>query len=346
MRKNEVNAIRTEEELANMSSAEITKLKKESAQAVSKAIVVDHARVMSVSFKLLNVPSHQRRLDIKRAAIIASAWDNSNCQIISVAYYDGLLWIIDGMHRVNAAIMAHIHNPEIKKPITSLCCQLFVEKSREECCLIFVYQNEKKSLKPYDRYKALLLSGNKRNKGAIAAQLVFDIITRKYGIMIQDNEQRGCLSAVQAPFVMAQRRPDAKEALDWIFSVLVNSDFYHQESGMAADIIRGMEDIYDTFKDYHLGVATKVCINIFEDNTYKTLLSKYAKYYQGIDKRTAIKHYFKKCIGEQMLKDGITPPPTVIQAIDLSKAGVVPAKPTTKKAKKNAPKKGTTSKNK
>ena len=336
--------LRTESELYNLPQEQRDAIHEESEKIVKEQCEKKcaHAYIAAIPLHLLNTPDCQRELDMARAEKIAKMWDDDNCAVITVAYIDGFFWVIDGQHRVNAALIAHLCNTNITEPITELCCQVFLNKTKEDACLTFVAQNDKKPLSPYNKYHALLGSKNKENKGAIAAQLIYNIITVKYGVPIQSQSQKGCLSAVQAPFILAQRKSDAKEALDWIFGVLVNSDFYQQDSGMAADIIRGMEDIYDTFKDYHLGVATKVCINIFEDNTYKTLLSKYAKYYQGIDKRTAIKHYFKKCIGEQMLRDKITPPPTVVQAIDMSKAGVSPSK-TPKKPRKKATKKGTTS---
>ncbi len=314
--------IRTKEQLNEMriNTPELyDSLKKRTAEAITTAFKVGDMTVLNVDMDLLNIPDFQRDLNEHRALELAESYDSSCNHPISIAYVDEVFWVIDGYHGLVAAMLAYGCNPNVENPITSVGCRLFVGKTFEECCLMFIGLNDKKSLSTYAKFNAYLLSGAITTKGGYAAKLVHDIVTVKYGVPIQHKTQKGRLSAVRTPFLLAQRRPDADEVLDWIFKILVQSDFYQNERGMAVDIILALEDVYDTFKNYHLDVATEVCLDIFEKNTYKTLLNEFIGFYKGIDKRTAIKHYLKTCVGKQLQESNLETPYSVRKVIKASK---------------------------
>lgn len=58
-----------------------------------------------INKQALHVPvEYQRELIATKARDMASAWSWFGCGVIIVAYRDGVYWVVDGQHRVNAAM--------------------------------------------------------------------------------------------------------------------------------------------------------------------------------------------------------------------------------------------------
>lgn len=106
----------------------------------------------SVPTMLMELDMSYQRLVSNTAAKIASEFDVTRVQVLTVSYRDGKFYVIDGQHRLTAARVVGV---------TELPCIIHTGLTRADEALMFARQNVNvKKLYPFDTYKANLACGN------------------------------------------------------------------------------------------------------------------------------------------------------------------------------------------
>jgi hypothetical protein len=129
---------------------------------------------MSISKHELRINHEYQRIILPiKVQEIASAWSWVACGAISVAIRDGVPWVMDGQHRVMAAMR--------RSDITELPCLVFeIEDIRDEAQGFLNLNTNRKSMTSIDRLRAAVVAGHEH-----AVQ--FDALCKRLGISLTPN---------------------------------------------------------------------------------------------------------------------------------------------------------------
>lgn len=153
--------------------------------------------------------------EIKHNGLV-SRWDEDKSRLITLSYRKGVpdrLYIIDGQHRVDAAI---------KNGTEYLAAEIFIDLTQEDEARMFSTQNENtRRLKPIDTYKANLIYKD-------PVDSIIDEVCKKHGIGIGKKSKPKTLHALTKPRDIVKIH--GKECLEWILSMLDEAhwDVYNQ----------------------------------------------------------------------------------------------------------------------
>ena len=279
-------------EFTKMTPAQLNKLRNDSSRVFAQGYdVCMGKRVVSVPLDLIIIPKYQRKVRLSRAMAICKEWDMNKCQMITIAYMDdGFFYVVDGQHRCKAAE---------EKGLFTVPCEISQGLTFAECCRIFADQGKKrKSLDPYDSFYANLLCDDGTPE-AVAAKTLFEVCS-KYNIDIicKEDAEKGNLSSVCSPMQIA-RKKDGYERLDFVFGILADSYFYLTKSGMASDVVLGLEQVYSNFPN-DTDLARQVLTNALQSMNYVSLQKASISAFDGYEKRAAIKAYMCKIVEEAL----------------------------------------------
>lgn len=99
-----------------------------------------------------HIPSWQRKADLLRAKEIGEGYNKNLWEVPKLAYVNGKLICVDGMHRIFGALLARISNIVVE----------VIEVTEVEAIELFLGQTEKrKSMTPSDCYKASVKANKK-----------------------------------------------------------------------------------------------------------------------------------------------------------------------------------------
>lgn len=102
-------------------------------------------------------PEYQRQLLLSKVREMASSWSWLACSAITVGLRNGVWWVIDGQHRVAAALR--------RSDITELPCVVFeVEDVRDEAKGFLDINSLRKSMTSVDRLRAKAVAGDEAAK--------------------------------------------------------------------------------------------------------------------------------------------------------------------------------------
>lgn len=102
---------------------------------------------------LIVPPEYQRDFENAKVLKIVKNWSWIGCGVICVAWRDGCYWVIDGQHRLCAALR--------RSDVLSVPCIVFKTNSLAEEAAGFIRLNtERKPLASLSRFKALVVAGD------------------------------------------------------------------------------------------------------------------------------------------------------------------------------------------
>jgi hypothetical protein len=154
-------------------------------------------------------PVSQRDVDA-----MVRAWDFNQCNVIAVSKRaDGSLWILDGKHRLTAAIM---------RGVPRLPARVFTGLTYQQEAALFVELNKKRNVQPIDRFLAKVEARD------ITAIAIVNLMGR-HGLIIG----RSSSTHVRAVASLEWLYSDSPENLEWIIDVL------HAAYGMNARAYTG-----------------------------------------------------------------------------------------------------------
>ncbi len=122
-------------------------------------------------------PDYQRPLSLDKVLEFASCWSWAACGAIAVGHSNGVYWVYDGQHRLEAA--------KRHTDITLLPCVVFKAMTVPEQARAFVKANiNRKAVTIFARYRAMLVGGD---PDAMRVQSLFDSL----GIVAKHSPSKG-----------------------------------------------------------------------------------------------------------------------------------------------------------
>lgn len=141
-------------------------------------------------------PAYQRQLIPARVKSLVAEWSDDNVGAITVSIRDdGKAYVIDGQHRVRAAM-------ELGKGQQKVLCHVYTGLTVAEEAYKFLVLNNTRSVTPIDRYRAGLTAGDPVYVG------VHDILS-EFDLRINNGASDGVLRCVSKAVALYERDPDA-----------------------------------------------------------------------------------------------------------------------------------------
>lgn len=284
-------------EFKNMTQEQLNKLRENSSKVFAQGYdVCVGKRVVAVPLDLIVIPKYQRKVKLSRAIAICKEWDMNKCQMITIAYMDdGFFYVVDGQHRCKAAE---------EKGLFTVPCEISQGLTFKECCRIFADQGKKrKSLDPYDSFYANLLCDDGTAESNAAKDLYEVCKQHNIEILCKEDAEPGDLSSVCSPMSIARKR-DGRQRLEFVFGILADSYFYLTKSGMASDVVLGIEQVYTNFPD-KLDFARKLLTKELHNMNYVSLQKAAISAFDGYERRAAIKAYMCKLVEDALAKEPV-----------------------------------------
>lgn len=192
--------------------------------------------LMVIPPEYVHVPEWQRRLSLDRAKEIGTSYNRYKWEVPKIVCESGRLLVIDGMHRLYGAYLAHIDG----------VCVEVMEISEKEAIELFLGQSRDRGhMTPSDYYKASI-------KAELPEYIRFRNICHKNNIQIKGDDELsnpiGIFSSISDGINLARNNP---ELLDRILKIINNlqwnaktSDSTSDGKAYAAKYIRVMRKLY------------------------------------------------------------------------------------------------------
>jgi hypothetical protein len=222
--------------------------KKLTADAKAKIVetALDNCGLISRNGKKVNISvdvlaldlSYQRdpRKEMKKVYNLMEGWDDEHADDIVVSYRDGILYVMDGGHRLLAAILLGID---------TLTVRVLEGKTRETEAAYFESQKDKETtLKPAQTFKAGMVS-----KDPTVAAIY--TICNQFGLTVTShmkNVARPMRAIVAARTVVDNPAIDGTDCLSWMFSVMETAWWLESRSkltgALTSKMIFAFQDVY------------------------------------------------------------------------------------------------------
>jgi len=262
---------------------------------VESAVDIAGMKIAAIPTFLLTYSDLYQR-DTDDANKLLNGWDINMLEALTVSYRDGKFWVINGKHRLNAAI---------NKKIEFLPCRILVGLTEKEEAKIFAAQNDfVVTLKPVDKYKANIVANNE-------IDVFISDLSNKYGFTVSRSKNAGSLNAITTARRIASKR-NGKNVLSWIIEVLSECGWLFNTNGMEACILDGLSYVFPKCKtrkemnriisvlsEFNPDVFKMACFCNGLKNDNKSIFSKI-----GIsDKRRYVKEAFEGIIDKRYTKE-------------------------------------------
>lgn len=181
----------------------------------------------------------QRPYRAAHAKAIAADFDLDMMMIPVLSYRDGIYWIVDGQHRIEAARLNEFGDYAFK-------CLVYHDLTEQEEAHMFRRLNDSKHVTPYDDFRIAVF-------GKDDPELSINKAVEKLGLKVTRSSQTvGGVAAISALRVAWKMGPDTFTRSLGALSV----GFYDEPLAFNADMIRGTAMFMDRFgsrvRDNHL----------------------------------------------------------------------------------------------
>lgn len=193
------------------------------------AVRVGKFKYAEIPIELLNVDTPYQRERNGEARKLLKYWNDGLCDAVLTSYRDGVFHVIDGQGRINASKM---------RGERSVPCKILCDLSMIDEAELFAKQNiGTVALSGYDRFKAMLVSGN---EVAIGIKEVCD----EFGVEIRkaSNNSTGVLRAFCTVESLYARH--GKECLHWIFQTIEEIGWHNVKKGYCETVVASLRNVY------------------------------------------------------------------------------------------------------
>lgn len=167
---------------------------------------------------------YQREPNAALVRKIAADWSWASCGVIIVAERDGVMNVVDGNHRVQAACMID--------SIHTLPCLIFVSNTIKDDAAEFVNINTKrKHMSTYTQFKSMLVAEDR-------AAMIVDALCKKHRLRIVQNSY-GTTAGVSCINVLLRCANDDPAALDLVLSI-ASALVYAESANIHTQLITGL----------------------------------------------------------------------------------------------------------
>jgi hypothetical protein len=189
--------------------------------ATSELMMIDKTKLV------LDLP-YQRAASNSIVLRIRGEWEDELLGTIMVSFRDGLLNVLDGMHRVLAALG--------RADIKLLPCRVFYGLTLEEEATLFArYNTKRNSVKIIDRFKAMLIAGD-------STALKVEEILAECGLTVSNtpSNNKQVKAVAQLSSIMDSQ---GEAALRWVVSMAVNIASL-QNDRVNDELLRGLSWVH------------------------------------------------------------------------------------------------------
>lgn len=202
----------------------------------SQSIVIANKRVLLVDVNLLYIDTaYQTMTRHRRSKGIESLWDAAKSGEIVVSYRDGKFFVIDGAHRVAAALLND--EPYL---LAIIHTDLDIIQEAE----LFADQNQRTiPVSPYDLYNANLIAGKPDDIAILN-------IANKYGCSITQSktkDERRAITAIgSSKEIMSDKSINGAKCFDWMLATM-DSCYWCDQPGFGES--NWFKAFHQTYKD-------------------------------------------------------------------------------------------------
>jgi hypothetical protein len=211
----------------------------------------------------VNTDLYQREHTLTKVKEIAARWSWVGCGALTVAFRDNAYWVVDGQHRLLAAMR--------RSDIQDLpCVVFFVEDAKDEAEGFLIANTNRKPITALAKFKAQLATGDTTAANVQRA-------LAKNGLKLGTNSHStGVFNAVQLAMTIATADLDGFEAVLGIAAPLAKAE----QTGVHARIIEGLYYIHCRIDGGVLNRRLRDRINQVGQAALLSGIAKAAAYYE------------------------------------------------------------------
>lgn len=205
------------------------------------AFTIGTKKLAYIPVSLLHIQPYQR--DRQHYVMnIAENWDDSKCNVLTVAYdpENGWFNIIDGQHRAAAAKM---------RGIEYLVCEIFNGLTQSSESALFVDSNiNSKKLNPYDTYKAnMYITGDDETELSKIDKRIA-AVCNKYGVRVKSG-YNSANNLRSIPHTRKIIRREGEKCLEFIFQVVQGSQWDKYPNGYCYIVNEALRQAYNAHQN-------------------------------------------------------------------------------------------------
>jgi hypothetical protein len=178
-------------------------------------------------------PVVQRSLNVQRAQRMADEYDPSAVGVITVSDRDGLRYVVDGQHRVEAAKLAG-------QGAASVDAKIYTGLTRVEEARLFIALNSARIPNAVARFKV-------RREALDPVPVAIGGILERYGWEVGNPGSSGKASAVKALEAVWALDPDQDRKVFETTVDLITDTWGHDPDAMSASILGGMSEFVNRY---------------------------------------------------------------------------------------------------
>lgn len=221
--------------------------------------------------------SYQRPLQ-NHVKTIARNWDYTKCDPLKINFRDdGLLYVWDGQHRLEAAKL---------RGIKYLLCDIVVGLTQEKEAELFGCQGEGlKKPDPYDIFKANVCA---KEEIDTAIKAMCD----KYGLIVARGKKAGnlsCLTLLREKFDLEKDRGCGREYMDWVLELLHNAKWNEFPQSHCHKVVNSLYEIRKNYEEENVFVQRRLIEYLEKTNPNDLLINATIKYPQFKDDSKKLK---------------------------------------------------------
>lgn len=218
----------------------LTERRSVASAAVKNAFTIGTKRIAYIPVDLMHIQPYQR--DRQRYILdIAEHWDDSKCNVLTVAYDKDKGWfnVIDGQHRAAAAKM---------RGIEYLVCEILDGLNMSSESALFVDSNiSSKKLSPFDTFKAnMYITGDDETEMSKIDKQIAKICD-KYGVNVKKSQ--ACNTIKSVPHVRKIMQREGERCLMFIIETIQKSQWDKYKNGYCYIVEEALRQVYNAHID-------------------------------------------------------------------------------------------------
>lgn len=219
--------------------------------------------------------SYQRSLQ-NHVKIIARDWNPTKCDPLKINFrYDGLFYVWDGQHRLEAARL---------RGIKYLLCDITVGLTQEQEAELFECQGVGiKKPDPYDIFKANVCAGEE-------IDTAIKDMCDKYNLMVnRNNKQSGNLSCLTLARKIFEKGIDDREYFEWVLELLHKARWNEFPQSHCHRVVNSLYEIRKSSEEENEFVQRKLVTYLKKTNPDELLINATIAYPQFKDESKKLK---------------------------------------------------------
>lgn len=224
--------------------------KKLASGVMKNALTIGTKKLAWIPVELLNIQAYQRSRQ-RHVSSIAENWDDAKCNVLLASYDEenGCFNVMDGQHRAAAARM---------RGVEYLVCEIFSDMTISKEAAMFVDANiTTKKLNPFDTYKANQYITEEDETELSKLDKRIASVCEKYDVKVAKTNGAGALKSV--PVVRSIMKRDGEDGLEFVFSVIKDSQWDTFKNGFSSDLVESLGRIYFANKNNIAVIKSRLC---------------------------------------------------------------------------------------